>query len=160
MVFMCFSQFSSWLCLTYLRKSTLYTMYFEKLSLNSFPEKVKSSFICLTSVHVSVAACSTCYWNSFFLKILLIFREGKGVRTRRRETSMCGFLLCASYWGPGLQLRHVCYPGNQTSDPLVPRPALNPLSCTSQGWNSLFSLSPLVDRGPLESKAQVLTCVF
>ena len=40
-----------------------------------------------------------------FLKILFIFRE-KG-REGERETSMCGCLSHAPYWGPGLQPRHV-----------------------------------------------------
>ena len=36
-------------------------------------------------------------------KILLLFKEGKkGGRKRGRETSMCGCLLSAPYWGPGL----------------------------------------------------------
>ena len=38
----------------------------------------------------------------FFLRFdLFIFREGKGGRKRGRETSMCGCLLHAPYWGPG-----------------------------------------------------------
>ena len=47
--------------------------------------------------------------NKIFLKdfIYLIFREGKGGRKRRRETSMCGCLSRAPYWEPGLQPRHV-----------------------------------------------------
>ena len=45
---------------------------------------------------------------SFFLKILFIFifREGRKGE-RGRETSVCGCLSHASYWGPGLQPRHV-----------------------------------------------------
>ena len=42
-----------------------------------------------------------------FLKISFIFREGKGERKRGRETSMCGCLSHAPYWGPSLQPRHV-----------------------------------------------------
>ena len=34
-------------------------------------------------------------------------RERKGRRKRRRETSMCGCLLYAPYWGPGQQPRLV-----------------------------------------------------
>ena len=44
----------------------------------------------------------------YFLRfIYLFFREGKGGRKRGRETSMCGCLLWAPYWGPGSQPRHV-----------------------------------------------------
>ena len=43
----------------------------------------------------------------FLLKILFILREGKG----GRETSMCGCLSQAPYWGPGLQPRHVPWLG-------------------------------------------------
>ena len=39
---------------------------------------------------------------SFFFKILFIFRERKGGRKRRRETSMCAYLSCTPNWGPGL----------------------------------------------------------
>ena len=38
---------------------------------------------------------------------------------------MCGYLSCTPHWGPGLT-------GNRTSNPLVHRLALNPLSHTSQ----------------------------
>ena len=43
---------------------------------------------------------------------------------------MCGCLSCAPYWRPGLQPRHALPLG---SDPLVHRPALNPLSHINQG---------------------------
>ena len=39
-----------------------------------------------------------------FLKF--IFRGGKGRRKRGRETSMCGCLSHAPYWGPGQKPRH------------------------------------------------------
>ena len=50
-----------------------------------------------------------------FLKIfyLFIFREGKGGRKRRRETSMSGCLSSAPYWVPGPQPRHVPWLGIQ-----------------------------------------------
>ncbi|KAF6131028.1 hypothetical protein HJG60_007930 [Phyllostomus discolor] len=43
----------------------------------------------------------------FFLKILFIYfyTEEKGGRKRGRETSVCGCLWHAPYWGP---VRHVC----------------------------------------------------
>lgn len=49
-VFVCFSPFSSWWYLIYLGKPTLDTLSSRKLSLTSFPEKVKTPFICFTSV--------------------------------------------------------------------------------------------------------------
>ena len=47
----------------------------------------------------------------FFKKALFIFRERKGGRKRGRETSMCGCLSHAPYWGPGPQPRHVPWLG-------------------------------------------------
>ena len=38
---------------------------------------------------------------------IYLFLEGKGWRKRRREISMCGWHLCAPYWGPGLPPRPV-----------------------------------------------------
>ena len=38
--------------------------------------------------------------------IYLFLERGEG-REKERETSMCGCHLCAPYWGPGLQPRHV-----------------------------------------------------
>ena len=47
-----------------------------------------------------------------FLKILfIVFREGKGRRKTGKETSICGCLLHAPYWGRGLQPRHVPWLG-------------------------------------------------
>ena len=50
-----------------------------------------------------------------FLKFLFIylFLERKGGRERGTETSMCGCLSLAPYWGPGLQPRHVPWLGNK-----------------------------------------------
>ena len=60
---------------------------------------------------------------------------------------MHGCLSPATYWGPGPQPRHV--PGNRTGNPLVCRPALNPLSYTSQGqsFNLQFCTSQVEDLG-------------
>ena len=68
-----------------------------------------------------------------FKKTLFIFREGKGGRKRGRETSMCGCLSCTPNWGTWPSPQACALTGNRTSDPLVCRPALNPLSHTSQG---------------------------
>ena len=48
-----------------------------------------------------------------FFKILFIYfqREGKGGRKRGRTTSMCGCPPHAPHWGPGLQPRHMPWPG-------------------------------------------------
>ena len=48
-----------------------------------------------------VIFCIICMFKRAFLS------EGKGGRKRGRETSMCGCLLCAPYWAPGPQPRHV-----------------------------------------------------
>ena len=48
--------------------------------------------------------------------------------------SVYGCLSSAPHWGPGRQPRHVPLTGNQTSNPLVRSPVLNPLSHTSQGY--------------------------
>ena len=51
---------------------------------------------------------------------------------------MCGCLLCAPYWGPGPQPRHVPYTENRTSNTLVHRPKFNPLSHSSKGEIGYF----------------------
>ena len=62
-------------------------------------------------------------WGSFFLFLrFYFFREGKGGRKRGRETSKCGCLSRAPYWGPGPQPKHMPWLG---PDPLSRRPALN-----------------------------------
>ena len=65
----------------------------------------------------------------FIVLRFYLFLEGK----RGREISIHGCLLHTSYWGPGLQPRLCALTGNGTSNPLVCRPAFNPLSHTNQG---------------------------
>ena len=48
-----------------------------------------------------------CYCGFFKVFIYLFYTEGKGRRKRGRETSVCGCLSYAPYWGPGPQPRHV-----------------------------------------------------
>ena len=51
------------------------------------------------------------FLSSFLFKILFyLFLEGKGGKKRKRNI-MCGCLLCAPYWGPGLPPRHVPWLG-------------------------------------------------
>ena len=72
-------------------------------------------------------------WPLFFLfKILFIYflQSRKGGRKRGRETSMCGCLLCVSYWGPGLQPRHVPWLGIQLA------------ALWFKGWHSIHWTTP------------------
>ena len=57
---------------------------------------------------------------------------------------MCGCLLCAPYWGPGPATQTCALTGNRTSNLLVCRPALNPLSHASQGLVHLFGIFSLL----------------
>ena len=66
---------------------------------------------------------------------LFIFRERGREGERERETSVCSCLLCTLYWAT----QACALTGNQTGNPLVLRPALNPLSYTSQGHIYLLS---------------------
>ena len=77
-------------------------------------------------------------FSFFFFKILFIFRQRGMEGEKERGTSVSGCLSCAPYWEPGPQPRHVPWSGNQTCDPLVRRPLLNPLSLTSHGVMSVF----------------------
>ena len=65
-----------------------------------------------------------------------------------RETSMCGCLSSAPLLGTWPATQACALTGNGTSDPLVPRPVLSPLSQTSQGCLPFLSvlafLVPLV----------------
>ena len=81
----------------------------------------------------------------FFIKILFIHfqRNGKGGRKQGRETLMCERhidWLPLTHPEPGTRpaTQACALTGNQTTDPLVRRPALNPLSHTSQGESVLF----------------------
>ena len=72
----------------------------------------------------------------FLVKIfidLFLEREWEGGRKRGRETSMCGCLLHAPLLGTWPVTQACALTGNQTGNPLVRRPAFNPLSHTSQG---------------------------
>ena len=75
----------------------------------------------------------------FFLKVLFIYLldRGKG-RERVRETSMCGYLSRIPFWGPATQA--CVLTRNWTSDPLVCRLVLSPLSHTSQGPDRVLLL--------------------
>ena len=74
----------------------------------------------------------------FFLqRFCLFFRE----RKRGRETSICDYLSCTPL-GTWPETQACALTGNRTCDPLLHRPALNPLSHTSPGSVSLvFNIS-------------------
>ena len=67
----------------------------------------------------------------FFLRFyLFILREEKGRRKRGRETSMCGCLSHAPYWGPGPQPRNVPWLGTE------------PTTLWFAGWHSSHWATP------------------
>ena len=66
---------------------------------------LSSCFNIILCYNLSYSSLSTFF--KYF--IYFIFTEGKG--GRKRETSMCGCLSSAPYWGPGLQPRHVPWLG-------------------------------------------------
>ena len=69
----------------------------------------------------------------FFFYILLIILDGGEGRKRGRETSICGCLSCTPPLGIWPATQACALTGNRTSDSLVHRPELHPLSHTSQG---------------------------
>ena len=73
----------------------------ETVVLNDTLDKIDLIYI-FTAFHAKAAE-----YTFFKKKRLFIFREGKG----GRETSMCGCLSSAPYWGPGRQPRHVPWLG-------------------------------------------------
>ena len=61
------------------------------------------------------------------------------MREKERERNIKMWLpLVRPLLGMWPATRHVPYTGNQTSNPLIHRPALNPLSHTSQGSMGFF----------------------
>ena len=78
----------------------------------------------------------------FFLRFyLFIFREGGG-REKERERNINVWLpLVHPLLGTWPTTQACALTGNWTSNPLVHRPALNPLSHTSQGWRTSFNIS-------------------
>ena len=88
------------------------------LLLSAVPHKLPSSgsSVCTLGPPWAFDSLSRHIFLSFFLFfnyrfLVMYFREGKGGRKRGRETSMYDCLSCAPCWGPGLQPRHVPWPG-------------------------------------------------
>ena len=82
--------------------------------------------------------CTKNYWVIYiciyilFLFLFFIFREGKGGRKRKRIDVWLP--LTCPLLGTWPTTQACALTRNPTSDPLVCRPALSPLSHTSQGW--------------------------
>ena len=71
---------------------------------------------------------------SLFLRFTYLFLERGERREKDRERNINVWLpLVHALLRTWLATQTCALPGNQTSDPLVQRPALNPLSHTSQG---------------------------
>ena len=68
-------------------------------------------------------------WIFFFEIIYLFLDRGEG-RKREKETSMCGCLSCAPYWGPGPQPRHLPWLG------------IEPATHWFTGWHSIHWATP------------------
>ena len=80
-----------------------------------------------------------CIFIYIFKYLIYLFLErGEGVRKRGRETLMCGCFLSTPLLKTWPATQACAVTGNQTSNPLVHSPALNPLSHTSQGQTSFF----------------------
>ena len=70
----------------------------------------------------------------FFFKILFIFRERRKGKEKERERNINMWLpLAGSLRGTWPTTQPCALTGNRTGDPMVCRPALNPLSHISQG---------------------------
>ena len=79
----------------------------------------------------------TNFMGKKFLRFyLFIFREGKGGRERKRNINLW-LPLERPLLGTWPATQACALTGNQTSDPLVHRPALSPLIHTSQGGSIL-----------------------
>ena len=120
-------------------------------------------------IHCAPTFLAQTFRKKFFhLKIfkrfyLFIFREGKGGRKRGTKTSMCACLSRAPYRGTWPTTQACALTGNWTSNPLVQRLALNPLSHTSQGNNCSnfliqFFIYLYLETNPL-SYSRVLFCI-
>ena len=68
------------------------------------PEKSK---VQLKDSQAEVPTYSAFLSYLFFKDFIYLFLEEKDRRKRRKETLICGCLLCTPYWGPGPQPRHV-----------------------------------------------------
>ena len=81
--------------------------------------------------------------NLFFLNIYILFLEGEGKGKEREKNSNVWLLPMHPSLGTWPKTQACALTGNRTSNPLVRRPSLNPLSYISQGSPNLFSHTSL-----------------
>ena len=72
----------------------------------------------VTRLKETVMGWISCCFPFFRFYYLFIFREGKGVRKRGRETSVCGCLSHAPCWGP-VRFPGCALTGNLTGESLA-----------------------------------------
>ena len=107
--------------------------YFVLLSQNYF-SYLGSFMVLYKLLKCLFYTCEICHWNFiiYFLNIyyLFIFRTGEG-REKEGEKHQCVVVTCMLPTGDPAHKPGMCPMGNQTGDPLVCRPAINPLSHNS-----------------------------
>ena len=95
---------------------------------------------CMSNNYFYVLLFSTSFPNStsfFFLDFTYLFVERGDGREKERERNISVWLpLIRPLLETGTAMQACALTANRTHDPLVHRPALNPLSHTSQGPNS------------------------
>ena len=89
---------------------------------------VNNAFITWGCIYQDSAFVNGSFIFNFLKKILFLDRGREG--ERGRETSMCGCLSCAPYWGPGPQPRHVLWLG------------IKPATIWLTGWCSIHWATP------------------
>ena len=122
-------QVKPWICITFcvkLQHSSIETIWMIQKA-TALGKLVIGSFIMKTCPLVHHILC-----RGFFLfkDFIYLFLEKGEARKKGRETSLCGCLLNAPYWGPGWQPRHVPYLGNK------------PMTLWLVGQHSIHSLIP------------------
>ena len=72
-------------------------------------------------------------WRQLFFRFYLFLERGEGREKERERNTNVWLPLTCPQLGTWPTIQACALTGNQTSNTLVPRPALNPLSHTSQG---------------------------
>ena len=125
--------------------SILFTMF-----LPFTPSRIK-----LFSHQLSAEFISFFYFFKYF--IYLFLERGEG-REKERERNINVWLpLTWSLLGTWPEPQACALTGNRTSDPLVCRPTLNPLSYTSQGMESISFLLVRITNCVINERLQLMT---